>query len=300
MTKLPWNYMKEMPATRVFEFYHQVSGTSKGMSAFHGHEYYEIYMFISGSMQIAAEEKQYKPQPYTMFIFPPGVMHRCLADPGTSRYERIFGYTRRDTIAQMSTPDFPMLRIFDHAAAARQYCFHPSPEAAQEFVALADEIIYHAAKDSPADAFINRCRMMMLIAMVCRSMDPEYVEVDARPTRIQDIVGYIGDHITENITLDQLAAHFFISKYHLLRTFKEYTSLSVHQYIISKRVIQAQVFMQNGTPPGQAATQCGFTDYAGFYRAFLKQTDMKPLDYFHVAARGSLINEKTEREGGER
>lgn len=197
-----------MPAAREFECYHQVDERSKGMAAFHGHEYYEIYMFICGSMLIAAEEKQYKPLPYTLFVFPPGVMHGCLADPGTSRYERIFGYVRRDVIAQMSTPDFPMLSMLDRAAKARQYCFHPSIQVAQAFVSLSDEIVHHAAEASPADTFLNRCRMMMLLALTCRSMDPAHAETDAHPTRIQDIVGYVSGHITESLPLDQLAARF--------------------------------------------------------------------------------------------
>ena len=93
------------------------------------------------------------------------------------------------------------------------------------------------------------------------------------------MVAYINEHLTESLTLDELAAKFYVSKYYLLHAFKEYANLSVHQYIISKRIIHAQILLQDGVSPGEAARDSGFNDYAGFYRAFVKQTGMTPQQY---------------------
>ena len=57
---------------------------------------------------------------------------------------------------------------------------------------------------------------------------------------------------------------------------KSYNIFKIHQYIINKRIASAQNLLREGKSPGEAARMCGFNDYAGFYRAFVKQTGMAP------------------------
>ena len=111
-------------------------------------------------------------------------------------------------------------------------------------------------------------------------LDPVSAEASSLPSRLRDIISYINEHITESLSLDMLAEQFLVSKYYLLHTFKEYTNLSVYQYIISKRISHAQNLMPEGMPPGNAAQASGFNDYAGFYRAFVKQVGVTPQAFY--------------------
>ena len=52
----------------------------------------------------------------------------------------------------------------------------------------------------------------------------------------QNIIYYIDDHLDEELSLEQLAGQFFVSKYHIAHIFKEQMGLSVHQYILKKRM----------------------------------------------------------------
>lgn len=61
-----------------------------------------------------------------------------------------------------------------------------------------------------------------------------------------------------------------------LHTFKEYANMGVYQYIINKRISHAQKLMHEGMPPGNAAQTSRFHDYAGGYRAFVKQVCVTP------------------------
>lgn len=148
-----------------------------------------------------------------------------------------------------------------------------------KLVAQIDEIIRNAHLTSPAEQMLNRCRMAMLLVSICQCIDDTEEEKLSTTNQIHQVVAYINDHLNESLTLDELAAKFYVSKYYLLHAFKEYANLSVHKYIISKRIIHAQILLQDGVSPGEAARDSGFNDYAGFYRAFVKQTGMTPQQY---------------------
>lgn len=274
-----WNMRYEMPDGREYEVHHAVSEEPENMIAFHAHDYYECYIYISGSIEMVIEEKLYTPQPYDIFIFPPGVMHRWIAKPPVGRYERAFLYITREALEQMSSPDFPMLSILDSATAQRAYCFRHDVQAVTSVIALADETIRHSDLTSPADRLLTRCRVNMLAAALCRLVDSNAEGSSTIPSRVRMIISYVNEHLTEPLTLDGLAEKFFVSKYYLLHAFKDYADMSVYQYILSKRIIHAQNLMREGSNPGDAARSSGFNDYAGFYRAFVKQCGITPQEF---------------------
>lgn len=82
------------------------------------------------------------------------------------------------------------------------------------------------------------------------------------------LVKYITENLTENLSLDTLARAFFVSKYHLCRAFKEYNGISVHGYIIRKRILLARRLIEEGEAPTSVAYRVGFGDYSAFYRAY--------------------------------
>lgn len=274
-----WDWRNELPADHEFEIYHRSEDDPELMPAFHVHDHYEVYMYLSGKIDIAVEEKLYTPQPYDLFIYPPGVMHHWVGKPKIGHYERTFFYISRSTLENMSTPEFPMMQMIEETAKQHAYCIRPGAQAGSELLAMMDEIIRFSALMDPADQLINRCRANILLISICRLINPKESDSYTIPNRMRDVIAYINEHLTEPLSLDDLADHFFVSKYYLLHAFKEYANLSVHQYIISKRIIHAQNLLRDGMTPGSAARQSGFNDYAGFYRAFVKQTGVAPQEF---------------------
>ena len=78
---------------------------------------------------------------------------------------------------------------------------------------------------------------------------------------------------------DELAAHFYVSKYYLLHQFKEYTKTTIHQYILMKRINLAKDYLESGFSPTSIYEKCGFSTYSNFYKAFTGQTGISPGNY---------------------
>ena len=93
------------------------------------------------------------------------------------------------------------------------------------------------------------------------------------------LIQYINRHAMEPLTLDDLAGVFYSSKYGLMRDFKNYTGISIHQYLIIRRVLIAKELIQQGVKPKDASDRCGFSDYSSFYRAFKSRMGLSPEQF---------------------
>lgn len=99
---------------------------------------------------------------------------------------------------------------------------------------------------------------------------------DETENRVTEILFYMNKHLSEPITLDDISAHFYISKHHLNKVFRRATGTTVMDYLMRKRVVYAQLLLNNGCHAKEAAFSSGFGDYSSFYRAYVKTLGHTP------------------------
>ena len=97
-----------------------------------------------------------------------------------------------------------------------------------------------------------------------------YIETHYSNTKILAVIAYINSNLTTDITIDFLASHFYISKYHLMHTFKEETGYTIGSYLATKRLLYARSLIENGMSVTEACYQSGYRNYSTFYRAYKK------------------------------
>lgn len=97
--------------------------------------------------------------------------------------------------------------------------------------------------------------------------------------KINQILLYINENLTEDLSLEHLASHFYISKYYLSRQFKQFTGLTLYQYIMKKRLIVSRNLLRSGSSVMEACFQCGFGDYSNFLKAFKREFWKTPSNY---------------------
>ena len=279
MPSVTWIETNDLPDGDDFGAVHRNS-CEWYMPKFHMHPHYEFYLFLTGNVQIVIEDEFFYARPMDLFIFPPGTLHRANVLDPRKPYERAYFYVTRQALYNFSNERVHLLDILEEAMHRKDYCYHIGEETGNLIVRLVDAFVREESQEDPLSQELQRLRMNVLTANVCRivqARDP----VSAQPhERISEVIRYINNHITEPMSLDDLSAQFFISKYTLLHEFKSYANISVYQYILSKRVLYAQLLMQRGISPGPASKQSGFNDYAGFYRAFKNLNHVTPQAYF--------------------
>lgn len=93
------------------------------------------------------------------------------------------------------------------------------------------------------------------------------------------MIEYIDQHLEEDLSLETLGEQFYISKYYAAHEFKERTGISVHQYILKKRLQRCADEIKTGKPVSRICSEYGFQDYSSFYRAFRKEYNISPKEY---------------------
>lgn len=88
---------------------------------------------------------------------------------------------------------------------------------------------------------------------------------------IKQILEYVKEHYTEGITLEQVAATFFISKEYLSKVFKTTAGKGFSEYVTSLRMERArELIVSYKIPIKEVGEMLGYVDLAHFYKTFKK------------------------------
>ncbi len=95
---------------------------------------------------------------------------------------------------------------------------------------------------------------------------------------VRDIVLFINENISQNLSLERLSEQFYISKYYLCRQFKKRMGISIGKYITRKRILLTRDIYAGGKSLTDACIAAGFGDYSSFYVAYKKLYNTSPKD----------------------
>lgn len=260
-------YLKEE-----FRLFHINDQTKKDFS-YHYHDFHKIIVFISGKVTYHIEGKAYHLKPRDILLVSQGAIHKPEIDPSVP-YERYIFWIRDDLSCQelntcfqkANDRSFNLVRA-DSALQERLKDLLPEIEQTLQNKHFGDTVLRNALF-TQFMIYINR-----IFLRTSSSPDKKAYSSD---TQVEQLLKYINRNLSENLSIDQLAERFFLSKYHMMRKFKNETGYTIHNYITSKRLLMARSLISQGIPVMKAALASGFRDYTTFVRAYKKQFGKAP------------------------
>ncbi|EOD80032.1 Transcriptional regulator, AraC family [Grimontia indica] len=87
------------------------------------------------------------------------------------------------------------------------------------------------------------------------------------------------DELTEIHQLDSLAEEAGMSRYQLIRAFRQRFGLPPHAYLMDEKIKRAKVLLREGKEISEVAFELGFSDQAHFQRHFKKKLAVTPKYY---------------------
>ena len=100
------------------------------------------------------------------------------------------------------------------------------------------------------------------------------------PDFIKESINYMQNHYAESISLDFLADHFSINKFHFHRTFKKHLGITPNDYLITTRLNKAKELLRTSDLQiNQIAPLVGFENVSHFINTFKKFEGITPLEY---------------------
>jgi AraC family transcriptional regulator len=100
------------------------------------------------------------------------------------------------------------------------------------------------------------------------------------PAQIRRVTDYVREHLTQALTLEEMAAQTGYSPYHFARLFRQAVGESPHQFVVRQRIEQAQhLLRQTDTPISQIAVATGFAHQSHLTHVFRRLLGVTPRAY---------------------
>ena len=247
----------------------------------HSHSYYEVYFFLNGDVSYEVEGTQYRLQYGDYLLIPPEVKHHPVFHSTGKTYQRIVLWISRNYFETMCSWSEDFSYSFRYVQESRHSHFRTDFVTFQNIqgrlLDLLEEIHGNKAFHM-LNAELQIHSFMLLLNRITYDMLHK-VPAAYENALYLNICDYINNHLEENLSLDHLASFFYASKYHISHVFKDNMGISLHQYIIKKRLQASKNGILSGIPFGELYHQYGFSDYTSFYRAFKKEFGLSPKEF---------------------
>lgn len=250
---------------------------------FHYHEFDKIILLLNGKVTYVVEGVTYYLQPWDILLIQHNLIHRPIIDP-SEPYERIVIWLGSDWLTKWSEPGQMLSTCFDLTRERNFHLFRSTPERRLSYMRLIQELEESLhSEEFGHQQMANICCQKFLI-LVNRDILKNHTAQEQKDSyridpKMEEVLRYIAAHLNEELRVDALARHFYLSRYYLMHRFKAVTGYSVHQYISQKRLLAAGELIRAGTPIMKAAEQAGFREYSTFLRAFQNTFHVSPREF---------------------
>ncbi len=223
---------------------------------------YCIQYVISGSGVIVCDNKIYTVNAGDTFLLPAGKDQIYYSNPDNC-FERIWinfkgklADSLTDIYGLMDTVVFKEINSFKLIEEIQQTCKD-----------ISDPELY---KKETAILFLK------LIQFLSENTTP----YESEPKTVEEIRLYLDLHAMNNLTLNDIAKHFSMSKEHIIRVFKKTYGITPHQYILQTKIRMAMIMLYTTEDSiASISEKLCFSDPHHFSEAFKALVGVRPSFY---------------------
>jgi len=261
-----------------FEVFHYREPRPGGVEVHH-HDFYEVYYLLNGQVDYWVDGRIIRMEPGDILLINPQELHRPLLGPETKVYERIVLWINKSYLEQLSDGEEKLSLCFDQSLPNR-IC--PADVERPVLKARMHDLVREfysrdfGSKISAGGLFLQLMVQMNRLALHTEAPDREEGQMSPM---VRQSLSYIHEHISAPLSLEGIASQLYVSKYHLSHAFSREVGVSLYRYIMLRRLLLARQLLLTGQSAGQVSLNCGFSDYASFYRAFKAEYGVSPREY---------------------
>jgi len=249
----------------------------------HFHSYYEIYYLLSGQRYYFIGSRNYLVKKGDLVIVNSNQIHKT-STLGDAGHERI--------LLEFEPPLLEEINLFFDEGFIENYVFEKSGvvNLDEEEQRKTEDMLYciinemNNRKNGYKGMVI--ARLIELLIFIIRKMEKEKCSGSSNESRaaanhkIEEIADYISAHYSDNISINDLSEMFYMSKYHLCRSFKKYTGFTVNEYVTINRMMQAKKLLTDSNISiSKIAEQTGYQSLTNFGKVFKQYMGKRPTEF---------------------
>ena len=250
---------------------------------YHYHEFCKLVLFVSGKGYYTVDGQRYQLQPGDTVIVGSRSVH-CPEIEGDCLYERVILYIDPEFLRRESTADCDLMEVF---SGNHGHILRPGESGSRKLFAIASEMEKELSDKGYGREILSAAALLRLLVQIGKYQHREEMQspqpVHPKNPRIQAMLNYIEENLAEDLDIDQLAEQFYISKYHMMRQFRQETGLTIYNYLLQRRLLHARDLIAKGTRATEACYRSGFRSYSSFTRAYGKLFGTTPTGRMDTA-----------------
>lgn len=273
-----------------YEVYEK-QGAPMGAIALHYHSFYEIIYVLEGEYSSMIEGRTHHVKKGDFLLIDQNVQHKYhYMEKKHDSSRRIILWITPQMLSSLAGEDMDLSACFRGKESCA--CHFPIyyEELLQGYLLKLAMTKVQESDDPGAKRLLDRgCLTLFFVYLNLLCARKEYLfakeELVSHPM-VEQICAYIDGHLAERITVDDLAEQIHMSKYYFLRKFKELTGVTVHTFLVNKRLIKACEALKQGAGVTETWQRVGFADYTAFLRNFRDAFGVPPGKYREYYVRG--------------
>lgn len=245
---------------------------------------YELMFVTNGTLYIKADETEYETTEGNYIILPPLVLQQGYKPSYCTFYWLHFAQNEGEVMFYDAGCASKEYRICANGQQRTEYLLLPisGTVPSPERITIMFKQLLDAEKRYQNKSYDDFCVTSLLLELKSQLLEtynkPPVPEVHNR--LCNNIKEYINWHIFEPVTVAGIASYYGYNTRYLSALFKSCTGLSIKDYIINAKTLQAKKLLEDtNSTISQIAYSMGFQDNHNFSKYFKKATGLTPSEY---------------------
>ncbi|HIQ73507.1 MAG TPA: helix-turn-helix domain-containing protein [Candidatus Cottocaccamicrobium excrementipullorum] len=248
------------------------------------HAYYEFYFLISGDVTYYIQEQEYNLKPGAIMLIAPSQYHHAVINIHSGQpYERYVLWLNPDYLKRLSSDKTDLFLPFQktHATSAHLQLTRDMQITIHNLL----ELIFSGthSQEFGMDLLTNSYVIELLVYIARVKLFQPNSDIPASSSAntgaspaVTGALAYINSHIYEEIRVQDITSQLFVSRSYLSRVFNEEMGLSIHQFIVKKKLFLAKQDLIGGSSMQEVCHKYSFGNYSSFFRAFKQEFGQSP------------------------
>jgi len=266
--------MQQIKIIETEDFFVEKRISKTPMPTMHHHRAFEIFYIINGEREYFIDDEFFKLETGDIIVVPSDLLHRTDGKAAS----RILVYFSYEHLKKFFTPEM-IARLAIH----RPFVFRP--EGAQKdclgllFNTLLNEYSHVAKEGDPVNCPALSGYLQQILLMITYGNNT-YIPREDIDGRIESVIKYINENYGSINNIEEIADHFYISKYHLCRLFARNLGVGLVTYLNTIKIRKAcEMLRHDDVGITETAMRCGFNSSSYFCKVFRAEKGISPTEY---------------------
>ena len=244
----------------------------------HSHNAAELYFTLTDLPDVLINDTVSAVPAGTLLLLPSFCIHQLYHETGV-RYERYILTIHTKWLNGVLCEGASAFSYLENSS--NPVLLSPNGAQKKELLRHFNELLSFSDRTTP-EAMIQFFQFLSVIRDMVNEVVPNgqpLLPVSPSQKRVNEIIAYLSEHLSENLSISDLASQFYLHPDYLARLFKSHMHVSIGHYVSLQKISAAEALLREGQTVAQVQEALGYSSYAYFFKSFQKITGISPSKY---------------------